>query len=147
MFRLAKVLQWKERLEEDARGRRLDVEGRAADLERDMTRLRAERAAFPDAVSGDHVIRDLAAWAKRSELLRRNEQSLRKRRAALQAELETRRAEHLAIRQEVESLRKLRERRREEEAQLRERRSQEMTDEAAARRFLPGGGRKFPRSS
>jgi hypothetical protein len=144
MFRLGKVLEWKERLEEDARARRLAVEARATEIEREADRLRAERGRFPDDEPTRDVLAELAAWACRSELLRRGERSARARLEAMRIELEARRAEHLAIRQEVESLRKLRDRRLREERRLREGKMQETIDEAAARRFLPGAGRKFP---
>jgi hypothetical protein len=144
MFRLGKVLEWKERLEEDARARRLAVETRATEIAREADRLRAERGRFPDVEPTSDVLAELAAWARRSELLRRGERSARARLEAMRTELEARRAEHLALRQEVESLRKLRDRRLREERRLREGKMQETIDEAAARRFLPGAGRKFP---
>jgi len=144
MFRLAKVLEWKERLEEEVRARRLAAEARATEITREADRLREERGRFPDVEPAADVIAELAAWARRSELLRRGERSARARLEAMRTELEARRAEHLAIRQEVESLRKLRDRRLREERRLRESKMQETIDEAAARRFLPGAGRKFP---
>jgi hypothetical protein len=144
VFRLDKVLEWKERLEEEARAGRLEVEARAAALARAADRLRAERHAFPDAPPGGDVVEGLRAWARRAELLRRSERLTRDRLAAMSEEIAAKRAAHWAIRREVESLRRLRERTLREERRRRERKMQEVIDDAAGRRFLPGPGRKFP---
>ena len=144
MFRLAKVLEWKELLEKEARAERLRAEQRATDLARDAARTRSERRSFPDDQAADAGIEELAAWAKRSELLRRRETALLQRLESLRPELEAKRAAHLELRRDVESLRKLRDRTLREQRRRRERAAQELLDDAGARRFLPGAGNGFP---
>lgn len=144
MFRLDKVLEWKERLEEEARAARLAVKARAMELSREADRLRAERRGFPNDAPEENAVETLRAWSRRAELLRRTESGVRARLEALRGPIELARAAHLAARREVESLRRLRDRKLREERRRRERKMQEVIDDAAARRFLPGTGRKFP---
>jgi len=142
MFRLARVRGWKERLEKDARRARLAAEARAAELAREVERLRAERRAFPDDAGAD--VGDLAGWARRGELLARQERSTRARLDAMAEELRATREAHRTLRREVESLDRLEQRWEQRRRKRRERKSQELLDDAAARRFLPGAGRMFP---
>ena len=144
MFRLDKVLEWKERLEEEARAARLAIEARATELSREADGLRAERHRFPDDAAGEDALEDLRAWSRRAELLRRAERGVRARLDAMQGPIALARAAHLSARREVDSLRRLRDRRLREQRRMRERKLQEVIDDAAARRFLPGSGRKFP---
>ena len=108
MFRLAKVLSWKERLEKEARVELAALEARQSRLEHDATQAAATRRSAPDA--GEMSIDDLAAWAQYAESLRRRESQLREEAGRLTPEVEEKRQAHLVLRQEVEGLRKLQER-------------------------------------
>jgi hypothetical protein len=144
LFRLARVLDWKERLEKEARAERLAAEARAAELVREADRMRTRRHGLPDEGPRQPGIGELAAWARHADLLRQREQRARARLEAMREELSRARATHVAARSEVESFRRLEERWFRHEKRRRERRMQEVVDEAAARRFLPGTGRMFP---
>jgi flagellar biosynthesis chaperone FliJ len=141
MFRLDKVLRWKERLEKEARAERFGLQRRADELAEERLRLEDERAAVPD----DGCSGDLAAWSEWNEAVRRREGMLARRQDALRPKLEDAVRAHLALRREVEGLRRLRERALATARRRRERKAQEAIDDAANRRGLPGGGMKFPR--
>lgn len=144
MRSLVKVREWKERLEETARAERLAVEARAAELAREADRMRAARRVLPDAGPEDAPHDDLAAWSRHAEWLGRRELRLRDTLAAMQEEIAAKREAHLRLCRDVESLKRLEERRERALRRLRERKAQELLDDAAARRFLPGTGTKFP---
>jgi len=139
-----KVREWKEMLEKEARAARLLIEACAAELARDADRLWTARRELPDTSPPDTGVTELAAWSRHADLLRRREAGLRDRLESMQDEIAAKRAAHFAARTEVESLKRLEERRAKERKRRRERKSQEVIDDAAARRFLPGPGRKFP---
>ena len=141
MFRLARVLAWKERKEREAMSELARVERRLAELQAGADALARERTELPDA---DHEFERLVAWARYAEGLRRREASLRERARGLAPEVEEKRREHRELRQEVEGLRKLREREVCRVRKRRERSQQEQLDDIAARRFLPGAGNFFP---
>lgn len=141
MFRLAKVLSWKERLEREARAELAALEARQSRLEHDATLAAETRRAAPD--TGEMSIDDLAAWAQYAESLRRREGQLREEAGRLGPELEEKRHAHLALRQEVEGLRKLRDRAEKRAKQDRERTAQAEMDDLAGRRRLPAGGNPF----
>ena len=141
MFRLAKVLSWKERLEKEARVELAALEARQSRLEHDATQAAATRRSAPDA--GEMSIDDLAAWAQYAESLRRRERQLREEAGRLTPEVEEKRQAHLVLRQEVEGLRKLQERAEKRAKQERERAAQAEMDDLAGRRSLPGGGNPF----
>ncbi len=147
MRSLTKVREWKERLEEMARAERLAVEARAAELAREAERLRGARRALPDTAADAAPHDELAAWSRHAEWLGRRELRLRDTLAAMQDEIAAKREAHLLLCREVESLRRLEERRARALRRLRERKAQELIDDAAARRFLPGPGMKFPASA
>ncbi|NNE43679.1 MAG: hypothetical protein HKN12_05700 [Gemmatimonadetes bacterium] len=142
MFRLDRVLQWKERVERAALSERMVLENREAELRRALAASRRSRAAAPEPAETS-TVEDLMAWSQWAEGLRRNEFRLQQRMNALQPELEEKRQAHLEARREVEGLRKLRERWERARKKRLEKRNQEATDEVAARRFLPGSGRTF----
>lgn len=144
MFRLRRVLEWKELLERRARVARVEVERRAGEIEDALGRLAETRASFPDA-AGERtaVVEDLVAWSRFGEGLRRREALLRKRLEALEPEREQRVREHLEIRREVEGLRRLEERASEARRKRIERKMQEAIDDVAGRRKLPVTGTKF----
>lgn len=144
MRSLTKVREWKQRLEETARAERLAVEARAAELAREADRMRAARRALPDAAGGDAAHDELAAWSRHAEWLGRRELRVRDALAAMQDEIAAKRETHLRLCREVESLKRLEERRARALRRLRERRAQELIDDAAARRYLPAPGMKFP---
>ena len=141
MFRLARVLKWKERQEREALSELAHVERKLAELESGADRLARERGELPD---GEHEIERLVVWARYAEGLRRREASLRDRARGLAPEVEEKRRVHRELRQEVEGLRKLREREVTRTRRRRERSQQEQLDDIAARRFLPGAGNFFP---
>jgi flagellar export protein FliJ len=141
MFRLARVLAWKERQEREALSALAAVERQLADLEAGADALVRERGTLPDHESD---VERLAAWARYAEGLRRRESSLRARARGLAPQVEERRGAHRELRQEVEGLRKLREREIRRRRKRWERSQQEQLDDIAARRFLPGAGNFFP---
>jgi flagellar export protein FliJ len=143
MFRLDKVLRWKERLEKEALARRAAAEAALYDLERAAARLRDERVSVPD--TSDGCVDTLVRWAGYAEALRRQEERVRLRAVKLRPEVEEARRAHLEIRREVEGLRKLKERTRRRHLRQVARAQQEILDDAASRPFLPGSGSKFPR--
>lgn len=141
MFRLAKVLSWKERLEREARVEFAALEARQSRLEHDATLAAETRQAAPN---GETLgIEELAAWAQYAEGLRRREHQLREEANRLAPELEEKRQAHLALRQEVEGLRKLKERAERSAKKHRERTAQAEMDDLAGRRSLPGSGNPF----
>lgn len=145
MFRLRKVLEWKELLERRARAERAQAERRTREIEDALVRLAETRASFPDAVGGrTAVVEDLVAWSRFGEGIRRREDALRQRLEALRPELERKMRAHLEIRREVEGLRRLRERALEAHRKRIERKMQETIDDVAGRRKLPASGTKFP---
>jgi flagellar export protein FliJ len=141
LFRLDKVLAFKERLEREARVELAEAESRLADLELRAHELRRERGDLPDC-AGDPE--DLARWAQYGEALRRKECSVRERARAFLPRVEERRLAHRGLRQEVEGLRKLKEREDRRRRTRRERQAQEHLDDAAGRPFVPGAGSFFP---
>ncbi|MGQ0720030.1 MAG: flagellar export protein FliJ [Candidatus Eiseniibacteriota bacterium] len=144
MFRLAKVLSWKEGLERLARVERLEVERRAEELQRAITGLEDTRKHFPDGGPGPDGADDLALWSGFGEGLRRKEQMVRRRLAALEPLLEEKRRAHVELSREVKGLERLEERDAAREKKRRERKAQEAIDDVAGRRNLPGAGREFP---
>lgn len=144
MFRLAKVLSWKEGLERLARAERLEVERRAEELQRTISRLEDTRRIFPDSGAGPEGADELALWSGFGEGLRRKEQAVRRRLAALEPLLEEKRRAHVELSCEVKGLERLEERDAARERKRRERKAQEAIDDVAGRRNLPGGGREFP---
>jgi flagellar biosynthesis chaperone FliJ len=140
MFRLDKVLRWKERLEKEARAERFGLQRRADDLAAERRELEARRAAVPDEADAA----ELGEWSRWAEALRHRETHLEMRMEALRPRLQEAVRAHVALRREVEGLRRLRERALEEARRRRERKAQEAIDDAANRRRLPGTGMKFP---
>lgn len=140
MFRLDKVLRYKERLEQEARGRRAIAEASLHELEEAVTRLRAERRSLPDVDGTDFEA--LRTWAEYADGLRGREARVQQRIARMRPEVDALVRAHLAIRREVEGLRKLKERTRIRQRKRRDGQAQASMDEAASRRFLPGGGRE-----
>jgi len=138
MFRLDKVLRYKERLEQEARGKRAIAEASLYELQDAVERLRGERRGLPDIDGADFEA--LRTWAGYAEGLRRREARVQRRIGQLRPEVEELVRAHLAIRREVEGLRKLKERTRRRQRKRREGQAQTALDEAAARTILPGGG-------
>lgn len=138
MFRLDKVLRYKERLEQEARGRRAIAEASLHELEEAAVRLRGERRSLPDVDDADFEA--LRTWAEYADGLRGREARVQQRIAKMRPEVEALARAHLAIRREVEGLRKLKERTRIRQRKRRENQAQAAMDEAASRTILPGGG-------
>ncbi|MBZ0269195.1 flagellar FliJ family protein [bacterium] len=138
MFRLDKVLRYKERLEREARGKRAVAEASLHEMEDAVARLRGERASLPDVDGTDFEA--LRTWAEYAEGLRRREARVHRRIGQLRPEVAELVRAHLEIRREVEGLRKLKERTRLRQRKRREGQAQIAMDEAAARTILPGGG-------
>jgi hypothetical protein len=137
VFRLEKVLRWKEGLERDARARRLEIERKVADVEGEMARTRERREAAPD-VPVD--VADLALWSRYLESLRRMESRLQERLDGLRVVLEARIQEHVALRRDVKGLERLAQKDEARRKRRRERRAQENQDDAASRTHLPHAG-------
>lgn len=142
MFRLDRVLQWKERVERSALADRMKLENRDAELRRALASSREARGTSRGP-AGEPSVEELMTWSRWAEGLRRREQAIEQRLEALQAPLEEKRRAHQEARREVEGLKKLRERWERDRKKRREKRNQEAMDEVAARRFLPGSGRTF----
>jgi flagellar biosynthesis chaperone FliJ len=140
MFRLDKVLRWKERLEKEARAERFGLQRRADELRDEGRDLLARRASAPD--DGDAM--EAREWSQWNEGLRHREDLVARRLDALGPKLDQAVRAHVALRQEVEGLRRLRERALAEARRKRERKAQESIDDTANRRRLPGTGTKFP---
>ena len=146
MFRLDKVLRFRETEEREARAIRADFERRADTMDASADGLRRERDEVPegDAGAGDNErVRELATWAAYSEGLRRKERSLRKRLGQFRPQVAEKVRIHTEIRKEVEGLRKLRDREYARRRKERERKQQETIDDAAARRKVPQPGTGF----
>ena len=138
MFRLRKVLEWKESLEKEAHLDRLAVELRARELEGRITRLTAARHSVPDAApKGLDAVAELAAWSHWGEGLRGREEGARTELDGLRPELESRVRAHRELRAEVKGLRELDRRSREGRRRAVERKAGEALDEAGARTKLP----------
>jgi len=142
MFRLARVLRWKERVEREALVRRATVEAALRELADAGARLRGERSGLPDREETD--LASLVGWAGYADGLRRREERIRRRMDELRPRVNEAIRAHVAARREVEGLRKLEEREVRRRRRRFERRQQELLDDAAARPFLPGGGTEFP---
>jgi flagellar biosynthesis chaperone FliJ len=140
MFRLDKVLRWKERLEKEARAERFGLQRRADDLAAERREMEGRRAAAPD----DAAAAELHEWSRWAEALRHREAHVEQRLEALRPRLQEAVRAHVALRREVEGLRRLRERALAEARRRRERKAQEAIDDAANRRRLPATGTKFP---
>lgn len=138
MFRLQKVLEWKESLERAARLERVACEQRERDLRERVTRLRLERDSLPE---GTFTIAELVAWSEYADGLRVRDRRLCERLEAASREVEEKRRAHLEARREVEGLRKLRERHLERQRKVREKKQQEQLDDVANRRNVPVTGR------
>ena len=146
MFRLRKVLEWKERLEKVARLQRMAAEQTARELEDRIRGFASERDSLPETTTGGDasLIEELEQWSRFAEALRRRERDLRTRLEAFRPELDRTVAAHQDLRVEVKGLHKLKERVLSRRRKERDRKVQEMIDDAAARRKLPGPGRDFP---
>jgi len=142
MFRLARVLRYKERLEKEAFVRRTDAEARLRQLEVAARTFRDDRSRLPDTPETD--VRALAIWADYAEGLRERERRVRSRLEALRPEVTEAVRTHVDARREVEGLRRLRERTLKRARRRRERSRQDLLDDVAARPFVPGGGNEFP---
>jgi flagellar biosynthesis chaperone FliJ len=140
MFRLDRVLRWKERQEKEARAERFGLQRRADELLDEGRELLARRASAPD--EGDAM--EVREWSQWNEGVRHREALIARRLEALRPKLDEAVRAHVALRQEVEGLRRLRERALAEARRKRERKAQESIDDAANRRRLPGTGTKFP---
>ncbi len=140
MFRLEKVLRWKEGLEREAWARRLEIERRVTDVEGEMARTRARREEAPDANTG---VEELAKWSAYLESLRRLESRLQGRLEGMRSVLEDRIREHVALRRDVKGLERLADKANARTQQRRERAQQEQLDEAASRTHLPESGKFF----
>ena len=145
MFRLDKVLHWKEVLERRARVERASAEAKYEGLAAELRRLRNRRDRLPDRIrsAGDAKIVELAEWSAFVEGLRRREQSLIERMDAFRPEMEEKISVHLELRKDVEGLKRLRERAEERRKHDQEKRHQEVVDDAAARTKLPEPGTDF----
>jgi flagellar export protein FliJ len=147
LFRLARVLKWRESLEREARVERFTAESHADSLAESAREARARREDVPARLlrpDGPVPIDELAAWSGFAEALRRREESLGRRLGAFRPTLEEKVRAHLDLRKEVEGLRKLREKAQAAEKARRERQAQEAADEAASRRKLPPDGKDCP---
>lgn len=142
MFRLARVLRWKERLEREALTKRAVVEAALRELGQAATRLRTQRQELPDRTDAD--LATLVTWTNYADALRRREERVRHRMDELRPQVEEAVRVHLAARREVKGLQKLEEREGRRQRKRVERHQQEALDDAASRRFLPGGGTEFP---
>jgi flagellar export protein FliJ len=138
MFRLDKVLRYKERLEQEARGKRAVAEASLYELEAAVERLRGERRSLPDVDGADFEA--LRTWAEYADGLRSREARVQRRIGQLRPEVAALVRAHLEVRREVEGLRKLKERARVRRRKKREGQAQATMDEAASRTILPGGG-------
>ena len=112
MFRLRKVLEWKERLEKAARLERFAAEQTARELEERIGAFAGERRALPETgTDGRPVpVDELAQWSRFGESLRRREHDLRGRLEEFRPELDGKIAAHQDLRVEVKGLHKLKER-------------------------------------
>jgi flagellar export protein FliJ len=147
LFRLHRLLEWKETLARQAWAQRAALEHKVETMRGTAERLRAERAglrAAPPEKDGAEAIAELAQWARYAEGLRRREESLRARLEALRPELESRVRAHTELQKEVKGLHKLRLRALRRRKKRSEKRQQDSIDDAAARRSFPGSGRSFP---
>ncbi|MCA9753660.1 MAG: flagellar FliJ family protein [Gemmatimonadetes bacterium] len=142
MFRLAKVLAWKERLLEDARRELLLAQRQLDELEFQAERAVQERRDLPNGATDD--VETLAAWARFADSLRGRESRLRTRMESLRPQVEERRETHRALKREVSGLEKLRERQEALARKRRDTRQQELLDDFASRPSVPGPGRTFP---
>jgi flagellar export protein FliJ len=141
MFRLEKVLRWKEGLEREARARRAEIERRVESVQREIEATRARRERAPDA---DAHVEELAAWSRYMENLRLIETRLAHRLDELRVILEQRVREHAALRRDVKGLERLREKAEEATRKDRARSAQAHMDDVAGRTKLPPPG-KFDR--
>jgi flagellar export protein FliJ len=138
VFRLEKVLRWKEGLEREARVRRLESERRVTHAEEEMVRTRARRESAPDEGAG---IDELARWSRYLESLRRAEARLQSRIDELRLVLEARIREHVELRRDVKGLERLAEKDEARTRRRREKQAQEHLDDAASRTHLPHPGK------
>ncbi len=138
MFRLEKVLRWKEGLEREARVRRLETERRVTHAEGEMARTRARRESAPDEGAG---VAELAQWSRYLESLLRAEARLQSRVDELRLILDARVREHVELRRDVKGLERLAEKEEARTRRRRERRAQEHLDDAASRTHLPHPGK------
>lgn len=142
MFRLDKVLRYKERLEQEALIRRAAAEAKLRELEGAAAHFRQERGLLPNQEESD--VAQLAAWSKYAEGLRDRERRLLKRVGDLRPQVAEAVQQHVNAKREVEGLRRLRERTLLRQRKDRERKQQDLIDEAASRTFMPGPGTDCP---
>ena len=138
MFRLAKVLRFKERLEKEALAHRARAEARLRELEDAATSCRVERSRLPD--DAEATLESLVAWASYADGLRERERRVRERLEGFRPEVAEAVHAHVEAKREVEGLRRLRERTLLRQRRKRERAQQELLDDVASRPFVPGGG-------
>ena len=146
-FRLAKVLEWKENLEKEARTRRFAAEEHAEALRHGAALARSLRESIPEHLENPEKpapVQDLTDWSQFAERMRKREEKLVRDGEPIRPTLEEHVRAHVRLRQDVEGLRRLREKSHAWRRRLGARRAQETLDDAAARTKLPDPGSAFP---